>query len=127
MRSGQAPSSQLFIALPYRPAETDFSVVDAQIEAAVGIGADPRLVGDRRALAAIVGKWNEGSLRALLTGRPLLRLHVPSRALGSAQTLPFVGIAEHIAELIHCFEIGLSIARLGDQEANLHEGEDDSD
>src|SRR3954453_3834628 len=54
MRSGQAPSSQLFIALPYRPAETDFSIVDAQIEAAVGIGADPRLVSDRRALTAIV-------------------------------------------------------------------------
>ncbi len=65
------------IALPYRPPEADLAIVDAQIEAAVWIGAHPGLVGDGSAFAAVVGKWNQSSLRALLAARPFLRLHIP--------------------------------------------------
>src|SRR5690606_39013795 len=64
-----------FLALPDRPAEADLAVVDAKIEAAIGIGADPGLVGDRGAVPAIVGEWNQASPRALLTHRPVLALH----------------------------------------------------
>src|SRR3954452_10634170 len=116
----------LLVGLADSSSEADFPVVDSEIEAAVGGGADPSLVGDRRAFAAIVGKWNEGSLRALLTGRPLLRFHVPSRALGSAQPLPLVRIAEDVGEPVHSLEIGFSITWLGYQQPNLDQGVHDA-
>src|SRR3712207_4936330 len=53
------------VALADGAAEADLSVVDADVEAAVRVGADPRLVGDRRAVAAVVGQRYEQSLVAL--------------------------------------------------------------
>src|SRR5262249_54780860 len=44
-----------------RAAETDFAVVDANVEAAGGIGADPSFVGDRGAVPAVIRKWDEHS------------------------------------------------------------------
>src|SRR4051812_34742402 len=68
------------VALPYCPAEADLSVIDPKIEATVRIGTDPCLVGNRRAFSAIIRKWNQGSLGALLTARPFLNLHLSSGA-----------------------------------------------
>src|ERR687895_196851 len=65
----------LLITLPYRPPKADFTVIDSKIETAVRIGAHPGLVGDRRALPSVVRQGYQSSLRALLTGRPLLGLH----------------------------------------------------
>src|SRR5215218_1004223 len=114
------------IALPYRSAETDFPVVDPKVEPAVRIGADPRLVGNRRALPPIIGKWNQGSLGALLTTRPFLDLHASSGAkLRAAQPLPLVRIAKGVGELEHCLEVGFSVARLSDEESNIDEGVND--
>ena len=42
----RCPVLVLLEALPYRPSDGDFSVVDSQIEAAVRVVAHPRLVGD---------------------------------------------------------------------------------
>jgi len=50
------------IALPYRPSEADFPVVDAEIEPAIWVGADPRFVSDRSAFTPVIGKRNESSL-----------------------------------------------------------------
>jgi hypothetical protein len=110
------------VALSYRAPKADLAVVDPQIEPAIRVGADPGFVGNRRAFAAVIGKWNEGSLRALLTGRPLFRLHasLPPAALGPAQALPYVGIAEDIGELVDALEVGLMVARLGHQESDFH-------
>src|SRR5918994_5431898 len=65
------------VALPYRPAEADLAIFDAQVEPAIGIGADPCLVGDGSSLAAVVRKWDQGPLGAFLAARPFLALHVP--------------------------------------------------
>src|SRR3954453_10602851 len=120
-------SPHLFlVGLADSSSEADFPVVASEIEAAVGVGADPSLVGDRRAFAAIGRKRNEGSLRALLTGGPFLPFHVPSRALGSAQPLPLVRIAEDVGELVHSLEIGFSITGLGYQQPNLDQGVHDA-
>src|SRR6185295_10943715 len=58
-----------FIAGPDRPPDRDLAVVDPEIEPALGIGADPGLVGDRRSVPPVVGEWNQHPLRALLTRR----------------------------------------------------------
>jgi hypothetical protein len=104
------------IALSYRSAETDFPVVDPKVEPAVRIGADPRLVCNRRAFPPVIGKWNQGSLRALLTTWPFLDVHASSSPkLGAAQPLPLVRIAKRVGELEHCLEVGFSIAWLSNE------------
>src|SRR5437763_5578948 len=72
---GMAVGGRLFVALPDGPAEGDLAVVDAEIEPAVGIGADPGLISDRRTFAAVVGQRDQGPLGALLTRRPLGLFH----------------------------------------------------
>src|SRR5215471_16268174 len=61
-------------------AETDFAVVDANVETAGGIGANPGFVGDRSAVPAVVRKWDEHSRRALSALRKL-HFHVPDPPL----------------------------------------------
>jgi hypothetical protein len=43
-----------FEGLSYDTPEADLSVIDPEIEPAVGVGADPSFVGDRRSIAPIV-------------------------------------------------------------------------
>src|SRR5688572_28316162 len=43
----------------YRAAQADLTIVDADVEAACGVGADPGLVGDRGAISAVVRKWDQ--------------------------------------------------------------------
>src|SRR5439155_17979500 len=38
---------------------TQFAVIDADVEAAVGVAARPGLVGDRRAVATVVAEWEQ--------------------------------------------------------------------
>src|SRR3954467_7007012 len=78
VRTGMVEAIGLLITLPYRPPKADFSVVDPKIESTVGVGAHPGFVGDRGPFTAVVGKRYQCSLRALLTGWPLLGFHVPS-------------------------------------------------
>src|SRR5262245_13606719 len=52
---------------PEPASEADLAVVDADIEAAVRVVADPRLVGDRRSVAAVVGQRQQDPLAALET------------------------------------------------------------
>src|SRR5262245_5123640 len=59
------------VALADRPSEADLAVVDPEVEAAIGIGADPGLVGDRGPFATVVGEGDEAALRAFQACRPL--------------------------------------------------------
>src|SRR3954471_10051064 len=52
------------VALADGSSEADLAVVDSEVEAAVGIGADPGLVRDRSPLAAVVGEGDEAAFRA---------------------------------------------------------------
>jgi hypothetical protein len=49
----------LLVRLSHGPPETDLAVVDPQVESAVGIAADPRLVRDGRAILAVVAERKE--------------------------------------------------------------------
>src|SRR5580765_4602512 len=94
---------RLLVALSDRPPEGDLAVIDAEIEAAVGIGTDPRLVRDRRALAPVVGERNQGTLRALLARRKFDLVHVPPSARptprsGAPHAGPLVDVAEGVGE-----------------------------
>src|SRR5947209_6107463 len=48
-----------------RSSQTDFAVVDADIEAAGRIAADPRLVVDGRSITAVIGEWQQNPIVAL--------------------------------------------------------------
>jgi hypothetical protein len=52
--------------MSYRFADADFPIVDAQMEAAKRIRANPGFEDDRRAFSAVIGKWHENSGSALL-------------------------------------------------------------
>src|SRR6185503_6705745 len=62
--------------------EADLPVIDAQIEPALRVGAHPRLVGDRRAFAAVVGERNQRAVATLLAARPF------DGWIGHAELLP---------------------------------------
>src|SRR5207247_9275459 len=51
--------------------ERDADVIDAESEPALVVRADPRLIRDRRPVAAIVRQRNEETLLALSAGGPL--------------------------------------------------------
>src|SRR3954454_18596778 len=75
-------------------AVAQFTVVDANVEAAIRITARPGLVGDRRAVATIVAERKQRTGSALSTPRKLHRFfhahpshhHVPKRARHSPRT-----------------------------------------
>src|SRR4051812_29587118 len=45
---------------------------------------------------------------------------------GAAHSLPGVDLAEGVGEIVYRLEVGFGIARLGDQQADVHQGEHDS-
>src|SRR5687768_1373048 len=80
-------------ALADGAAEADLAVVDADVEAAVGVGAHPRLVGDGGAFAAVVRQRHQDPLVALLALRVLAvvrhdSLPIPLKFPHRAQTHP---------------------------------------
>src|SRR6476646_2012180 len=60
-----APRSGSLGGRAYHAAEADLAVVDAQVEAARRVVADPGLVGDWRAVASVVGQREQHALSAL--------------------------------------------------------------
>src|SRR5690242_15206430 len=111
------------MALLDHPAETDLAIINAQIEAAVGIGADPGFVGDWRTFAAVIGEWNQRPVAALLASRPfdatgigharfLPTLPRTRRALGPGDTLPDIRLVERLVERIYPVKVLDLIARL---------------
>src|SRR6202158_5617093 len=56
-----------------------FTFVDSQTEAALGVGADPRLENHRSAFLAIVRKWNQSAIVTLLALRQLHNTPPPVR------------------------------------------------
>src|SRR2546429_2237346 len=70
-RQVRARRPSLLEALADGATEGDLPVIDADIEPALGVRADPRLVRDRRPVAAIVRQRNEETLLALSAGGPL--------------------------------------------------------
>ena len=76
MRKGPATCpAPLFQGLPERAAQTDLTVIDTDIEATIRIVADPGLECDGSPIAAIVRKWKQGALVALLATREINPLH----------------------------------------------------
>src|SRR5688572_22674211 len=73
--------------------QADLAVVDANVEPAVGIAADPRLVGDRGPIPTVVGQGEQHSVTALpAIGKALLHPvppplpgHAPGFAAASAR------------------------------------------
>src|SRR5688572_25261443 len=63
---------------PDHAAQADLTVIDTNIEAAVGIGAHPGFVGDRCALAAIIRERNQHTRTALHAFRKSELLHEAS-------------------------------------------------
>src|SRR5689334_5834748 len=56
-----ARAGRSLLRLPDRAPEADLAVVDPDVEAALRVAADPRLVGDRRAVAPIIRERQERS------------------------------------------------------------------
>src|SRR5207249_10049923 len=70
-RQARARRASVLEALADGATEGDLPVIDADIEPALGVRADPRLISDRRPVAAIVRRRNEETLLALSAGGPL--------------------------------------------------------
>ena len=117
----------LFKRLTDHPAERNFPVIDPEVESALRIGADPRLVGDRRTFPPVIRKRNQLPAAALLAYRPIFPVHEPLPSLGL--DLPRPGAAPDIAcpkrlgEVVHIGEVVRRVPRLGHQEPRLHERE----
>src|SRR5713226_8111196 len=60
-----------------------FTFVDSQAEAALGIGANPRLENHRSAFLAIVRKWDQSAIVTLLALRQLHHTTPPMRPVSS--------------------------------------------
>src|SRR5690606_8096977 len=82
----------LFVALADSTTEADLAVVYPDIETAVGVGADPRLEGDRCSITPVIREWEHEPDVALATlwVTPLFR-HLSSPPLNSVR-----GAAYHI-------------------------------
>src|SRR5690348_12970646 len=73
--TGSGSPGHLLVRLGECPPEADLSVVDPDVEPAIGIVAHPRLEDDRRTIAAVVTERKHGSLVALPARRQLLYIH----------------------------------------------------
>src|SRR5690606_13803561 len=69
--SGDVRKVRLLVALADRSAEADLAVVDPDVEPTLRIGADPRLVRDRRPITTIVGEREHHPMITLPTLREL--------------------------------------------------------
>src|SRR5689334_23105206 len=73
---GSSPFSRaLLVRLSERPAEIDLAVIDADVEATLGIAAYPCLVRDGSAIPAVVAHRQEFAVSAFSTLRQLDVLH----------------------------------------------------
>src|SRR5207253_2044881 len=70
-RRARARRPSLLEALADRATEGDLPVIDADVETALGVRADPGLVSDRRPVAAVVRQRNEETLLTFSAGGPL--------------------------------------------------------
>src|SRR5688500_10148613 len=117
---------------PDRAAEAQLTVVDADVEPAVGVAADPGLVGDRCAIAAVVAHREQVAVAALSAGRKLDRLrHSPSASSGVGVRAPSrsgvlhaepgILALEGLFEVVHVDELCPCVRRLTDQQSLLRE------
>src|SRR5690606_6691270 len=76
---GTDPGHLLLVTLADRPSEADLAIIDADIEAAFGADADPRLEGDRGPVTSVVRKWHELAVIAFAAlGELEIRHHLSS-------------------------------------------------
>src|SRR6185437_1629732 len=134
----RAPPHPSFVRLADRPPKADLAVVDANVETALGVVAHPRLVGDGRSFASIIAERKHGSLAAFATVRQLAHIHCssppPVRHSRPAHTstgspdpdhAPGVLPVEGLVEIEDVAELIARIRWLADEQAEVHEREDD--
>src|SRR5207248_995714 len=73
-RRARARRPSLLEALADRPTEGDLSVIDAYVEPAFRVSADPRLVRNRRPVATVVRQRDQETLLTLPAGGPFFHV-----------------------------------------------------
>src|SRR5947207_1695752 len=129
-RAGSAGPS-LFRALADGATEGDLPVIDADVEPAFGIRADPGLVCDRRPVAAVVRQRDEKTVLTFPAGGPLSDIvHAPPPSpdpapLSALHAGPWIAGPELRCEIVHVLEVFGLVGRLAREQPHVDQREHD--